>query len=456
MNLISELKAALGQGAVFTGGDIPERAKSDASDTGVHRPLALLRPATTAEVSAALAICWRHNQSVVPQGGMTGLSGGANPRPSDVALSLDRLAGIENIDPDTPSMTLRAGTVLQVAQNAAAEEGLLLPIDLGSRGSCQIGGLIANNAGGVRVIRYGMTRANLLGLEVVLADGTIVSNLNKLQKNNTGYDLKQLIVGSEGTLGIITRAVIRLHSLPKVRCTALCALENFNSVIALLKHARAELVDLSALEVMWHDYFSVLEQAEGLKFFPVTPSFAVIVETEGNNQDDQAEKFQAFLERALQAGVLRDALVAKSSTDANEFWAIREGHKLSEVMSDIINFDVSLNISQMDDFVVSCRKALKQHFPGTKAMFFGHVGDGNVHIVVELGDSKDAASTTDVYKIVYDLIHTVGGSISAEHGIGSLKRDYLCYSRSPAEISMMQSIKSSIDQRGILNPGKLL
>jgi FAD/FMN-containing dehydrogenase len=271
MSLIAELTAALGPGAVLSGDDVPDRAMSDASETGQHRPMVLLRPATTDEVSAALAICWRHKQSVVPQGGMTGLSGGANPSPGDVALSLDRLAGIEEIDVEAGTISLRAGTVLQVAQQAAAAAGFLLPIDLGARGSCQIGGIIANNAGGLRVIRHGMTRDNLLGLEVVLANGSIVSSLGKLMKNNTGYNLPQLFAGSEGTLGIVTRAVLRLRPLPTARATALCALADFAAVIDLLKLARSKLAGLSALEVMWQDYFALLQQVEGLQLFSPAP-----------------------------------------------------------------------------------------------------------------------------------------------------------------------------------------
>lgn len=456
MTLIADLTAALGPGAVFAGADVPDRARSDASETGRHRPLALLRPATTQEVSEALAICWRHNQPVVPQGGMTGLAGGANPGPGDVALSLDRMAGIEDIDPEALCITLRAGTVLQAAQEAAAAQGYLLPIDLGSRGSCQIGGLIANNAGGLRVIRHGMTRDNLLGLEVVLANGTVLSSLSKLVKNNTGYDLPQLFAGSEGTLGIITRAVLRLRPLATTRCTALCALADFDAVVALLKLARVQLAGLSALEVMWQDYFSMVEHAEGLRLFSPTPALAVIVESEGIDDADHADKFEAFLACAFDAGILTDALIAQSSNDANAFWAVREGHKLSQIMPHVINFDVSLDISHMGDFVEACRGALHQKLPGNRALFFGHAGDGNLHIVVDSPAAADGAAPDAAHQIVYDLVRSAGGSVSAEHGIGTLKRDYLSFSRSRAEIAVMHAIKHALDPEGILNPGKLL
>lgn len=456
MSLVADLTAALGPGAVLSGAEVPDRAMSDASETGRHRPVLLLRPASTAEVSAALAICHRHGQSVVPQGGMTGLAGGANPGKGDVALCLDRLAGIEEIDPDSATMTLRAGTVLQVAQEAAEKAGFLLPIDLGSRGSCQIGGIIANNAGGLRVIRHGMTRDNLLGVEAVLADGTVVSSLNKLTKNNTGYNLTQLLAGSEGTLAVITRAVLRLRPLPTARCTALCALADFSDVIGLLKRARTELAGLSALEVMWEDYFSLLQQVEGSKLFLPAPPFAVIIETEGLSEPELAEAFEDFLGRALEAGTLTDALVARSLKEADAFWAVREGHNLSRVMPDIINLDISLDIGRMGDFVVDCRRAVRDRFPDIRTLFFGHAGDGNLHIATDQPAPGDDEATHAVCAIVYDLVRKAGGSISAEHGIGTLKRDYLGYSRSAAELAVMRNLKRGLDPDGILNPGKLL
>ncbi|MDF1608950.1 FAD-binding oxidoreductase [Hoeflea sp. YIM 152468] len=456
MTLLAELTAALGPGAVLTGDDLPVRSMSDASETGRHKPLAVLRPTTTAEISAAVAICAHHQQTLVPQGGMTGLSGGANPAPGDVALSLERFAGIEDIDAEAASITLRAGTVLQVAQDAAAAAGFLLPIDLGSRGSCQIGGILANNAGGLRVIRHGMARDNLLGLEVVLADGSVISDLGKLVKNNTGYNLPQLFTGSEGTLGIITRAVLRLRPLPTGRCTALCALSDFDAVPSLLKLARTQLPGLSALEVMWQDYFALMQQAEGVQLFSPVPPLSVIIETESTNGSDQTADFEAFLAGALEAGILTDALIAQSTKEANAFWAVREGHRLEQIMPHLINLDISLDIGRMGACVDACRNALHQRFPDIRVLFFGHAGDGNLHIAADQPKPGQDDPTDEVYRIVYDLVRDAGGSISAEHGIGTLKRDYLSYSRTPEEITLMRLIKLALDPDGILNPGKLL
>jgi FAD/FMN-containing dehydrogenase len=251
LTIIDELKRALGGDAVLTGDEIGERYRSDASQTGKHLPKAVLRPASVEAVAAVLRICNAHRQGVVPQGGLTGLAGAANPAAADFALSLEHLSGVEEIDEAAQTMTVKAGTPLEAAQNAAAAQGFLLPIDLGARGSCQIGGNLSTNAGGIRVIRHGVTRDNVLGLEVVLADGAVLTMLNKMAKNNTGYDLRQLFIGAEGTLGVITRAVLRLKPLPQGRSTAFCALATYDDVVALLNRARGELAGLPSFEAMW-------------------------------------------------------------------------------------------------------------------------------------------------------------------------------------------------------------
>lgn len=453
MAAVDDLIAALGAAAVLTGADIGERHRSDASLTGRALPKAVLRPNSVESLSQALRICHRHGQSIVPQGGMTGLAGGANPRAEDVALSLDLLTGIEEIDGRSGTMTVLAGTPLETAQQAAEAAGFLLPIDLGARGSCQIGGVLATNAGGVRVIRYGQARDNVLGLEVVLADGTVLTSLNKAIKNNTGYDLRQLFVGSEGTLGVITRAVLRLRPLPSGRATALCALRNYEDAAQLFKSAQLALPNLSAFELMWGSYFRFNEKALGVSHFDANHPFALIIETEGQGLAGQG--LQDFLAERLDDGLITDALVAQSDKDRLSFWAVREGHDMDRLLPDLINLDVSMAIGRLGQFAEQCGAALSARFPQAHVSFYGHVGDGNLHVAVSIGNAHEEDGG-DVSRIAYDLVRAHGGSISAEHGIGTLKRAYLGYSRSAAELDLMRRIKLALDPKAILNPDKVL
>lgn len=369
MALVDELKAALGEDAVLAGGGVGERYRSDESRSGRTLPLAVLRPASVEAISLAMAICDRHGQSVVPQGGLTGLAGGANPGKGDIAISLERFSGVEEIDVAAATMTVRAGTPLETAQRAAEEAGFLLPIDLGSRGSCQIGGNIATNAGGIRVIRHGVTRDNVLGLEVVLADGAVLASLNKTMKNNTGYDLRQIFVGSEGTLGIITRAVLKLKPLPSRRSTALCATASYDKVISLLRMAKLMLANVSAFEVMWDSYFRFNAQALGLTFFDVDHLFLIIVEEDLFGSDLGGERFEAFLAAAFEEGLIDDALIAQSEKEARNFWSVREGYAMDKMLPSLVNLDVSMAIGHIGDYAAECGKALLTRFPGA------HVSD---------------------------------------------------------------------------------
>lgn len=452
MTIIDELKHALGDDAVLTGGDIDDRYRSDASQTGRNLPKAVLRPVNVEAVAAALSICNAHGQSVVPQGGLTGLAGGANSTGADFALSLERLTGIEEIDAAAQTMTVKAGTPLEVAQKAAEAAGFLLAIDLGARGSCQIGGNLSTNAGGIRVIRHGVTRDNVLGLEAVLADGTVLTMLNKMVKNNTGYDLRQLFIGAEGTLGVITRAVLRLKPLPEGRATALCALESYDDVVKLLKRAQRDLSGLSAFEAMWQSYFRFTAKAENIRLFDHDPAFAVILETEGPHQNAALE---AFLEGVLTDGLIADALIAQSEKERRSFWIVREGLAMDRLLPSLVNLDVSMAIGDLGHFAEACEGALRARFPGCHASFYGHIGDSNLHISVSVADAGEA-DLHEIDEIVYRLVALHGGAISAEHGIGTLKRDYLGYSRKPEELDVMRRIKSALDPNGILNPGKVL
>jgi FAD/FMN-containing dehydrogenase len=452
MSIIDALTRALGEAAVLTGERIQDRFRSDASTTGTSLPKAVIRPSSVEETSTALRICNNHRQTVTPQGGMTGLAGGANPRAEDVALSLERFFGIEEIDTAAATMIVRAGTPLAAAQEAAAAAGFLLPIDLNARGSCQIGGIVATNAGGLRVIRHGATRDNVLGLEAVLADGTIISSLNKMKKNNTGFDLRQIFIGSEGALGIITRAVLRLHPLPAGRSTALCALADYERVVLFLRRAQAALPGLSAFEAMWESYFQVNQQATNGRFFRQAPAFAVILEEDFVGERSDRAGLEAFLAGALGEGLIKDAVIAQSEREGQAIWKIREGPGLNRPL---ISFDVSIAIGRMGAFADDCAAALAARFPDHPAYFFGHVGDSNLHIVVLIeGAGGEAKRAID--EIVYGLVQSYAGSISAEHGVGVLKRDFLHCSRTAEELAMMRRIKAALDPNNILNPGKVL
>jgi FAD/FMN-containing dehydrogenase len=448
---LAALSQVMDERAMFMGDSIPHKARSDASLTGRDLPFVYLRPDSVAQISAALRACNAYNVPVTIQGGMTGLAGGANPDRESVALSLERFAGIEEIDTAAGTMTLRAGTILESAQKAAEEAGFLLPIDLGARGSCQIGGNIATNAGGIRVIRHGVTRDNILGLEAVLADGTVISSMNRLRKNNTGYDLKQLFIGSEGTLGVITRAVVRLQPLPSGKATALVALSNYDHAVALLKRAQAGLAGLSAFEIMWDSYFSFSSKGEGLTLFDRSHPFVAIVEQSGTPDSDHLE---IFLGAMFEEGLIEDALIAQSEKESRQFWAVREGAAYDRLQG-LINFDVSITVGQLGAFAEACETALREKYPDAHIAFFGHMGDSNLHIAVSIGPADDETLHA-IDAITYRVVKRFEGSISAEHGIGLLKRDFLGHSRSPEELALMWSIKKALDPHGILNPGKVL
>ena len=454
---LAALREALGDDAVRVGAQIGERSMTDWTRHEPTRAAALLLPRTTEQVAQALAICHAAHQTVVPQGGMTGLAGGAIPRAVDIALSLERLAGIEEIDPASATMTVRAGTTLQAAQEAATQAGFELALDLGARGSCQIGGNLATNAGGNRVIQSGTARDQVLGLEVVLASGAVLSSLGKVVKNNTGYDLKHWFIGSEGTLGVITRAVLRLHPRRAARHTVLVALDDYDAAVRLLRRLSTRFGnDIGAFEIMWPDFYDFGVALTGMRspFGEAHPLYALIEHASFDAADD-GERFAAALNEALDAHAIRDAVIAQSMADARALWAVRECTAEFPVKMDPINFDVSLPIGEIGVFVDRCRAALDRQWPGNRSYFFGHIGDSNLHLTVD-GHSVPGVAHHAVYAFVYDMLGPLHGSVSAEHGIGSLKREFLPVSRSREELAAMAAIKHALDPRGILNPGKVL
>ncbi|MEZ5832618.1 MAG: FAD-binding oxidoreductase [Dongiaceae bacterium] len=450
-----EFLAQLGN-MVSTEPDVLDKHACDWSNVNRHRPLAVLRPRTVAEVSGALRRCHEAGIGVVPQGGLTGLAGGATPQADQVVLSLERLKGVEEIDRDSATMTVLAGTPLETAQKAAAEAGLYLALDIGSRGSCQIGGNIATNAGGNHVIRYGMARAQVLGLETVLADGTILSALTKVMKNNAGYDLNQLFIGSEGTLGIVTRVVLRLHPTPRSKSTALIATAGYDATVRLLRRLQRDLGDVSAFEAMWPDFYRYVTDhpSTGLKPMADTYPFYALTEFQGGEPERDGARLEESLGAAIEAGDALDALIAQSQREARNFWTIREGEALDRLPY-LINFDVSAPTAQLGTLAERLKAALRTRWPEGLFFVYGHIGDGNIHLSAWAGDTLEHVAH-EMDEIVYGEVRRIGGSISAEHGVGTLKRAYLGHSRSEAEIAVMRRIKAALDPKGILNPGKVI
>lgn len=459
VEVIDSLREALGDDTVRTGDMIGDRAMTDWTRHAPTRPAALLLPRSTEQVALALAICNASRQPVVPQGGMTGLAGGAVPRATDIALSLERMSGVEEIDTACATMTVLAGTTLQAAQEAAADAGFELALDLGARGSCQIGGNLATNAGGNRVIQSGTARDQVLGLEVVLASGDVLDSMNKMVKNNTGYDLKQIFVGSEGTLGVITRAVLKLQPRRAARHTALVALGDYDAAVALLRQLMARFGnDIGAFELMWPDFFEFGVAVAGGSRPPFAELHALyaLIEHAGFDTQDDGERFAEALAEALDDGAIRDATIAQSVAGARALWAIRECTAEFPTRLDPINFDISLPIGEIGRFADACRTSFATRWPEHRSYFFGHIGDSNLHLTVDARSLPAGVSAHDVDSMVYGMLAPYRGSVSAEHGIGLLKREFLPVSRSAEELAAMVAIKRALDPNGILNPGKVL
>jgi FAD/FMN-containing dehydrogenase len=386
---------------------------------------------------------------------MTGLCGGAHPGAGDVALSLERMSGVEEVDTMAATLTVKAGTPLELIHQAADSAGFACGIDLGARGSCSIGGNISTNAGGNTVVRYGMARQNVRGLEVVLADGTILTSLNKLMKNNTGYDWTQLFIGSEGTLGVVTRVVLGLHPRMAERTAALCAVDDFTAAVAVLRRLEAALPGrLLAFEAMWANYWHYATVLAGVPApMKLETDLALLIEVGQNGADDLLETTLGAL---YDDGLIRDAVVAKSEAERLAFWAVREApSEYPRLLPGHLGFDVSIPLGRMQQAVADLRAELDTHWPGATSVFYGHVADSNLHLVV--GPSPEGKSPKGVVEDpLYAVVGRHGGSVSAEHGIGQTKRAYLPLSRKPEELALMAVLKHSLDPKGILNPGKIL
>ncbi|MBI1211813.1 MAG: FAD-binding protein [Alphaproteobacteria bacterium] len=458
MEVVEDLRRILGDAGVLTAAEVAERA------AGVWRgdrqkALALARPTNTDEVSQVLRYCNEHDIAVVTHGGLTGLVHGADVDNGELILSLERMRAIEDIDPIQRTATVQAGVVLQTLQEAVAEHGLAFPLDLGARGSATLGGNASTNAGGNRVIRYGMMREMVLGVEAVLADGTIVSSLNTLIKNNAGYDLKQLFVGSEGTLGVITRLVLRLREAPLSTSMAFVGVSDFGAVVKFLKHMDRGLGGaLSAFEVMWQPFYRLVTSppAKGKPPIPQTYPFYVLVEAQGADRALDGRRFDAAMEQAFEAGIVADAAIAQSETDCRAFWSLRDDVGQVAVGGAPVVFDISLPIKDMDDYTRNLAAALEREIGEHKLWIFGHLGDGNLHVIVQVARENYMQLRSKIEELVYTPLQKLGGSVSAEHGIGLEKKPYLALSRTATELALMRKLKTALDPKSILNPGKIL
>jgi FAD/FMN-containing dehydrogenase len=459
-DVISELAELLGADVVVA--PDAQNILRHTSDFGVRGDpavgiLALTYPRDTLQVAAILRYCNQRRIAVQPQGGMTGLVGGAVPVRPCVVVCMERMRAIREIDTASATMTVEAGVVMEAVQKAAEGAGLFFPLDLGGRGSCQIGGNLSTNAGGNRVLRFGMARELVLGLEAVLADGTVISALSKVIKNNTGYDLRQLFIGSEGTLGIITAVVLRLFAKARAICTGLCAVDDYAGVIDLLQRARGGFgPQLTAFEVMWPQFYELGTIGLARKP-PLELGYGayVLIETMGFDPEADPRRYEEIIAAAMEAGMVRDAVIAQSQRESSDLWAIRDspGEWQHSAHWPQLGFDVSVPTGDIGDLTAQISATLGHRWPALKAVYFGHVADGNLHVSVCM--AGHSVPELDIERAVYELVSWRRGSISAEHGIGSLKRDFLHLSRSAEEIALMRTIKQAIDPNGILNPGKI-
>jgi FAD/FMN-containing dehydrogenase len=452
--LKADLIAIVGEQGALEGAAVRERGA--ALFHGRVESELLLRPRNTEQVSAILRLCHAHGQAVVTHGGLTGLVQGADAGSAEIVLSLESMNGIERVDVAGRSLRAQAGVKLGQVQRAAEEHGMVFPLDLGARDSATVGGNISTNAGGLRVLRYGMMRNLVLGVEAVLADGTVLTSLNRMLKNNAGYDLKQLFIGSEGTLGVVTRAELRLVSRTRSQETLLASLPSFDAMVDLLGRLDSGLGgQLAAFEALWGNYYDYNTSEAAGNAAPLARGspYYVIAESLGGDPQSDRERLEAVLGEALEAGVVSDVVIANSETERRTIWAIREDVWEVQNIASLLTFDVSLPIENMKAYVQEIEAAVRAFAGDNRCFVFGHMADGNLHIVIAAGD--DAATRAKVEVMVYRPLATIGGSVSAEHGIGLEKRAYLPLSRTPAEISTMRLLKQALDPKGILNPGKV-
>ena len=440
--------------------------ETDWRDNYHGRAAAVVRPANTDEVARVVKLLAEQRVAIVPQGGNTSLCGGSVPDASgtQVVVSLGRMNKVRAVDPDNNTMTVEAGCVLANLQAEAERNGRLFPLSLGAQGSCMIGGNLSTNAGGTGVLRYGNTRELVMGLEVVLPDGRVWDGLRGLRKDNTGYDLKHLFVGAEGTLGIITAAVVKLFPLPRSYATAFVAVPSPAAAVALLSHLRAQCGErITGFELIGRMVLGmVLRHIQGARdpLAEVSPWY-VLAELSDSAEGGAAGLLEEALGGALEAGHATDAAIAASEAQRAAFWKLREDVTEAQKADSVsIKHDVSVPVSRVPELIEKAGAALGARYPDIRIVAFGHVGDGNIHYNCSKSERQDSreffAQAPAVNRMVYDVVKSLGGSISAEHGLGVLKREEITHYKSPLELDMMRAIKRTLDPLGIMNPGKVL
>jgi FAD/FMN-containing dehydrogenase len=470
-DLIAQLRTICGTANVLTHEDPSADLSPWEQDwrKRVHgRALAVVRPGDTAQVAAVVKACAATGTSIVPQGGNTGLVVGSVPDNSgtQIVLSMTRMNAVRAIDPANLTITVEAGCVLQNLQAAAENAGFLFPLSLGAEGSCTIGGNLGTNAGGTQVVRYGNTRELCLGLEVVTAQGEIWHGLTGLRKDNTGYDLRNLMIGSEGTLGIITAATLKLYPLPAAQLTAWAAVPSMEAAVQLLGLAHQRLgPGLTGFEVMNQFSLSLVDKHYPQLRVPLlqnTPWCVLLENSDSENEAHARSQFEALLEAALEAGCVSDAVVAENLTQARGLWHIRESITLAQVQEGLnIKHDISIPVSRIPDFVAETDALLAREVPGVRMVDFGHLGDGNLHYNVQAPEGADGKAFLQDFEdkvntLVFDQVLKFKGSISAEHGVGELKAAKLPHYKDPTALAMMRAVKTALDPQKLLNPGRVL
>jgi FAD/FMN-containing dehydrogenase len=465
--LIETLRSLVGPANVLTEGDL-SAWELDWRKRERGRALAVVRPAFTDEVAAVVRACVAAGTSIVPQGGNTGMVVGSTPDASgtQVVLSLTRMNQIRKLDAANLTVTVEAGCVLQTLQTFCEDAGFLFPLSLAAEGSCTIGGNLGTNAGGTQVVRYGNTRELCLGLEVVTPQGEVWNGLTGLRKDNTGYDLRHLFIGSEGTLGVITAATLKLYPLPVSTLTAYAAVPSLDAAVQLLGLAHQHLsAGLTGFEVMGQFALGLVVKHFTQQRVPFQESspYCVVLENSDNDSEDHArQQLERLLEAAMECGCVTDAVVAESVAQARALWHIRESIPLAQALEGLnIKHDISIAVSRIPEFVTETDAALAQAFPGVRLVNYGHLGDGNLHYNVQAPQGSDAeeflkTQEQPINTLVYANVDRYNGSISAEHGIGSLKRDKLAHHKSPVALGLMRSIKAALDPHNLMNPGRVL